>query len=550
LGDQNKFEMAQFEEGKENKELRYLLNMEETIKETLQNFVDKSYISQQDYDRLAPSGSQPGILYGLPKIHKIIVGNCPPCRPILSAINTPTYKIAKFLVPILATLTKNEYTVQDSFKFAEDIRKQNKKFVMASLDVDSLFTNIPLDETIQICANELFKGKKKTEKVNGLTKAQITALLKLATKQSFFLFNNNFYIQKDGVAMGNPLGPTLANAFLCFYEKKWLKDCPKSCRPIYYKRYVDDIFVLFENMNKAEKFKTFLNKKHKNMSFTLEVEKDNKLSFLDIDVIRGKTSSTFITSLYRKPTFSGMYTNFKSFISTKYKYSLISSLLYRVFMICSDYNSIITEIEKLKIIWLKNAFPMRVIDRMIFNFFDKIYLTKKVVHTCAKKKLIFSLEYLGKNSLEIKKRLERVIEEQIPFCKISIVFSSKKKIRNFFAFKDKVPKNLKSLVLYKFTCSDCNVTYIGKTKRHYQVRFSEHLGISKVTNQPLKYSKLTSTAVRDHIHFCKHKNTSDSFKIIGSARNDYHLKIKESLNILRENPLLNKTVKSFPLHLF
>ena len=105
-------------------------------------------------------------------------------------------------------------------------------------------------------------------------------------------------------------------------------------------------------------------------------------------------------------------------------------------------------------------------------------------------------------------------------------------------------------MLYKFSCIDCNVNYIGKTKRHYQVRTSEHLGISKLTNEPLKYNKKTTTAVRDHIHFCKHKNTADCFKIIGSAKNDYHLKIKESLNIIRENPQLNKTVKSFPLHLF
>ena len=82
---------------KENKELRHLLNMEEAIKETLQNFLNKRYITEDDYYRLAPRGSQPGILYGLAKIHKTIVGNCPPCWPILSAINTPTYKIAKFL---------------------------------------------------------------------------------------------------------------------------------------------------------------------------------------------------------------------------------------------------------------------------------------------------------------------------------------------------------------------------------------------------------------------------------------------------------------------
>ena len=523
--------------------------MEDAIKEILENFLMKNYITQSDYDRLVPRGSQPGILYGLAKIHKPIVGNCPPCRPILSAINTPTYKIAKFLVPILATVTNNQFTLQDSFKFAEEVRKQDKQFIMASYDVDSLFTNIPLDETINICINELFKDKSK-KKVNGLSKAQIKELLKLATKQSFFMFNNNFYIQKDGVAMGNPLGPTLANAFLSFHEQNWLNKCPKQFRPIFYKRYVDDIFVLFENLDQAEKFKTYLNNRHKNMSFTLEVESNNKLSFLDIEIYRCDESKTFMTSLYRKPTFSGMYTNFKSFISIKYKYSLISSLLYRVFMICSNYESIITEIENLKIIWLKNAFPMRVIDRLIRNFFDKIFIKKKVVLTASKKKLILSLDYLGKHSLELKKRLERIINEQIPFCKINVVFSSKNKLRNFFSFKDKVPMNLKSLVLYKFTCSDCNITYIGKTCRHFQVRFSEHLGISKTTNLPLKYNKKSSTAVRDHIHFCEHHNTVDCFKIIGSAKNDYHLKIKESLNIHRENPLLNKTVKSFPLTLF
>ena len=193
---------------------------------------------------------------------------------------------------------------------------------------------------------------------------------------------------------------------------------------------------------------------------------------------------------------------------------------------------------------------MRVIDRMILIFFNKMYLPKKIIHTVEKKKLILSLEYLGKHSLELKKRLERAINEQIPFCKINVVFSSNNKLRFFFSFKVKIPKNLKSLVLYKFKCSDCNITYIGKTCRHYQVRISEHLGISKVTNRTLKYSNKTSTAVRDHTHFCNHNSTVDCFNIIGSAKNDYHLKIKESLNILREMPQLNKTVKSYPLYLF
>ena len=116
-------------------------------------------------------------------------------------------------------------------------------------------------------------------------------------------------------------------------------------RPILYRRYVDDIFVLFENFDQAEKFKIYLNKKHKNISFLLELEENNKLSFLDIEVQRCDTSMSFMTSIYRKPTFSGMYSNFKSFISIKYKYSLISSLLFRVFTICSNYKLITKEIE-------------------------------------------------------------------------------------------------------------------------------------------------------------------------------------------------------------
>ena len=161
-------------------------------------------------------------------------------------------------------------------------------------------------------------------------------------------------------------------------------------------------------------------------------------------------------------------------------------IIVQSFMICSNYELIINEIEELKVIWLKNAFPRRVIERLIKSFFDKIFITKNVVHTVAKKNLIITLEYLGKDSLEVKKRLEKIINEQIPFCKVNVVFSSNKKLRSFFSFKDKIPKHLRSLVLYRFKCSDCNITYIGKTCRHFQVRLSEHLGISKVTNLPLK----------------------------------------------------------------
>ena len=155
-------------------------------------------------------------LDGLCKVHKDIIDNCPLFRPVLSAINIPTYKLAMFLVPILKSLTSNKYTLKDSFAFAEEIVEQDSEFFMRSLEADFLFTNIPLEENIDICTNTLFEN---TEKVKGLSKIEFKALLSLATKECYFIFNGKLYKQVDGVAMGSSLGSTLANPFLVRFEK-------------------------------------------------------------------------------------------------------------------------------------------------------------------------------------------------------------------------------------------------------------------------------------------------------------------------------------------
>ena len=203
----------------------------------------------------------------------------PPFRPILSAINAPSYKIAKFLTPLLAKLTKNEFVSKDSFEFARVVRNQNPDLFMASFDIDSLFTNVPLDETIDISVKKLFGRRKKFE---GFTKEQFKKLLTLAVKNSFFLFNGAYYEQVDGVAMGSPLGPTLANIFLCHHEEIWIKKCPKQFRPKHYNRYMDDTFLLFRSVDHVQKFFRYINSRHKNMPFTYVVEQEGKLAFLDV----------------------------------------------------------------------------------------------------------------------------------------------------------------------------------------------------------------------------------------------------------------------------
>ena len=145
---------------------------------------------------------------------------------------------------------------KDRFAFAEEIVQQDSKLFMGSLDVDSLFTNIPLEETINICTNLLYNNE---DVIEGINKSEFKNLLSLATQESYFIFNDVLYKQKDGVAMRSPLGSTIVNVFLSFYEIKWLEQCPKQFKPAFYRRYVDDTFALFESAEHLSKFRNYSN---------------------------------------------------------------------------------------------------------------------------------------------------------------------------------------------------------------------------------------------------------------------------------------------------
>ena len=98
-------------------------------------------------------------MYDLAKVHNIVTDGLPSFGPILSAIGAQTYKLAKFLVPILEPLTSNEYTIKDPFTFSEELQSFDSKLVMASFYIESLFTNIPLQETIDLCVEHLFQDR-------------------------------------------------------------------------------------------------------------------------------------------------------------------------------------------------------------------------------------------------------------------------------------------------------------------------------------------------------------------------------------------------------
>ena len=181
-----------------------------------------------------------------------------------------------------------------------------------------------------------------------MSKGSFCELLTRTMSESLILFDQEFYKQHDGVAMGSPLVPFFANVFLCYHETIWLENCPSEFKPDIYGMYVDDTFLLFRLKHHIEKFRNYLNRQHKNIKFTSETENENSISFLDIKITRD--NNKFMTSVYRKPTFSGVFTNFGSFIPKSYKYNLLFTLLHRAFKLCSNLERFHQEVTSLRLL--------------------------------------------------------------------------------------------------------------------------------------------------------------------------------------------------------
>ena len=158
------------------------------------------------------------------------------------------------------------------------------------------------------------------------------------------------------------------------------------------------------------------------------------------------------------------------------------------------------------------------------------------------------LLFIGKKSLQLRSRLVKSIQGNLQFSSLKVVFRSPCKLRSLFHFKDTLDKKIRSDLVYRYRFSNCNVTYYGKTYRHFFTRAAEHMEISNVTEKPVKIVK--QSAVSDNLLQYDCSINFDDFDIFASETNNFTLLIKESLLIMRDKPVLNRTTTSFPLKLF
>ena len=152
----------------------------------------------------------------------------------------------------------------------------------------------------------------------------------------------------------------------------------------------------------------------------MTLKKDNSFFFLDVKICREKDE--FIRSVFRKDTFSGVYTNFSSFVALKHKFGLVHTLLHRSFTIVSDFSKFHFEVETLKKTLHKNAYPTKFVDKCLAKFINNIFIQKPVFTTVPKLELKIVLPYLGTISSNTKKRLNRCISKCLKFFKLKKSF--------------------------------------------------------------------------------------------------------------------------------
>ncbi|CAF1001348.1 unnamed protein product [Rotaria sordida] len=486
-------------------------------------------ISPDEYKLMRPkTGSRTLEAYFLVKVHK----SGQPVRPIISSYNSYNYNTAKYLATLLkpAISTCPSY-VKDSFDFARIIKeKKNLPGLMCSLDVSSLFTNVPLDKAIDIAIKKikLFHPKLTIDDEN------LRELFYYCTKRTNFTFNNEHYDQINGVSMGSPVAPILAHLYMSELEENISNF--KGKKPSIFYRYVDDIFMIFHGTQRElALFVSFMNKLELSIKFTLEKQTDNKLPFLDVMVER--TNSELITYVYRKPTDTGLYLRWTSNQPRSYKINLIKCLCTRAKRICSSDNLFKQELEYYKSTFITNGYPINIIKKTIRSIELNINKEKQIHNI---RKIFISVPYYGECSLVLANKIKKII--QTPTTHIIFGFKAGNRISSLFSRILRKTNDNKRIV-YGYSCYDCKGYYIGQTARGAEIRKEEH----KNALNGKGYSKIA-----EHCLNKNHRNNWDT-DILAIESNDLKRNIKESLLMDWYNQKKDKQVysqKSYILNIF
>lgn len=450
-------------------------------------------------------------LYSLIKIHK----ENNPIRPVVSFTTAPCTKLSKELIGIIQIETNfhAKYAIKNSIDLIDKIKniQLTRNCKLISFDVQNLFPSIPLDETIQIIDFLLTKNHS-----NPIKKYDILDCLENCLEQNYFKFNGSIYTALDGLIMGNPLSPLLAEIFMDNFEAKiHSHQCSKNF--LYWYRYVDDIICCFKGTDRQlQCFFDYINTIHPKIKFTIEREIDQSINFLDLTITRVNNVHEF--SIYRKPTFTDITIHQSSKHPYNQKMAAYNSMLHRLMNVPMNMINFSKELNVIKQIASNNGYNPLLIDNLLYNKQRKTAMNL-VFPTVNNHKKFISLTYANSLSQNIAEYFKKTYDCFVSFRSINSLGNI---IKNH---KDPENKDNKSGV-YKLTCGDCPMVYIGQTGRSFKKRMREH--------QRSYTNEVGNSTYADHLKEFGH-SFNHNFEILHNDRKSTRLNLLESLEINRYN---------------
>lgn len=221
--------------------------------------------------------------------------------------------------------------------------------------------------------------------------------------------------------------------------------------------------------------------------------------------------------------------------------------MHRAYQLSTNLLLFHNEVISIRDILHKNGYSFSLLDRCINKYLNKVYSPKVAISTARKLTLNACIPFLGKQSIALRAKLNRLMAKYYPNIELRVCFKSASNISRLFHVKDATPRVLKSNVVYRYSCAGCNAGYIGKTSRHLHVRICEHKGVSCLTGK--HFDRPSFSAIREHSMSCA-PIALDGFQILARGNTDIELLIKESLLIADQRPILNSNISSLELRVF
>lgn len=475
-----------------------------------------SHIDKQLKYKLFCSAAHAPRIYGLPKIHKPGL----PLRPISSSINVPCYNMSKHIGEILKHIISEEFNIKNSLTLKEKLidLELHKDEVLISFDVVSLFTNIP----VHLAIKNIMAQWNVIQQHTKIPKSQFLKMLEFCLKDNNYLkFDTKIYHQTFGMPMGNPLSPTIADIILDSLLKTKINELQEQNINIkFIVKYVDDILAIIYKKD-IDIILNTLNNYHDKLKFTTELEKNNSLPYLDINLHR--VNNKIVFNWYTKPTWSGRMMNFHSTQPLQQKINTANNLIKKVLTI-SDKRFHKDNLTKITDVLTKNGYPHYLIKNLLHKTQHQKQQTLQTSNVqSGNSKRYYSISYIP--NLTNNKILQQTINNN----NVTFAHKTNQSLNQIFTrTKAPIQKEEQQNVVYEISCNgqkdeNCELVYIGTTKRALGTRIAEHRTDAK--------NKKLSTALSQHLIESGHTADLENVKIIDRENKTNKRMTLESLRI-------------------